>query len=169
VWIDQRFRSILENGWLMKKLRIYIDTSVVGGCFDKEFEEASNILIDMATKDQVYFLVSNLLLIELQMAPPQVRAVLDNLPKECYEVISSNPETEFLRDAYLSAGVVGKNSLDDAHHVALATVYKADLIVSWNFKHIVHYDKIRGFNSVNLREGYQTIEIRSPQEVIPYD
>ena len=50
--------------------------------------------------------------------------------------------------------------------MALATIAKADMIVSWNFRHIVHYDKIRGFNAVNLREGYLPIDIRSPLEVV---
>ena len=77
-----------------------------------------------------------------------------------------SPESELLRDRYLAAGVVGPASVDDAHHVALATIAHADLIVSWNFKHIVHFEKIRGFNAVNLREGYQTIEIHSPKEVV---
>ena len=71
-----------------------------------------------------------------------------------------------LRDAYLAAGVVGPSSRNDAEHVALATVARADLIVSWNFKHLVHIDKIRGFNAVNLRDGYPTLEIRSPKEVV---
>ena len=55
---------------------------------------------------------------------------------------------------------------DDAHHVAIATAERVDMIVSWNFQHIVHFDKIRGFNAVNLREGYSPIEIRSPKEVV---
>ena len=71
-----------------------------------------------------------------------------------------------LRDAYLEAEVVGGTHGNDAYHVALATVARADLIVSWNFKHIVHFDKIRGFNAVNLREGYLPMEIRSPREVV---
>jgi len=55
---------------------------------------------------------------------------------------------------------------NDAHHIALATVALADLVVSWNFKHIVHWDRIRLFNAVNLREGYSPIDIRSPREVV---
>ena len=75
-------------------------------------------------------------------------------------------ESEQLRDAYLAAGVVGPAAMNDAHHVALATVARADLIVSWNFRHIVHVEKIRRFNAVNLMEGYVTIDIRSPREVV---
>ena len=71
-----------------------------------------------------------------------------------------------MRDAYVGAQVVGPSSRNDAHHVALATLARADLIVSWNFKHIVHIDRIRRFNAVNLMEGHPTIEIRSPREVV---
>jgi len=62
--------------------------------------------------------------------------------------------------------VVGKTSFDDCVHIALATIYKADVLVSWNFKHIVNIYRIRGYNSVNLRLGYSTLEIRSPQDII---
>lgn len=47
-------------------------------------------------------------------------------------------------------------------------VHRVDVLVNWNFKQIVNLPRIRGFNSVNLREGYQTFEIRSPQEVTRY-
>ncbi len=82
------------------------------------------------------------------------------------EGISLTEEAESLRDAYLRNDVVGEAQKNDALHVALASIAKADMIVSWNFKHIVHYDKIRGFNAVNLREGYLPIDIRSPLEVV---
>lgn len=61
---------------------------------------------------------------------------------------------------------MGPASLLDAHHVAIATVARADMIVSWNFQHIVHHEKMAGFNAVNLREGYPTLRIFSPLEVV---
>ena len=54
----------------------------------------------------------------------------------------------------------------DAEHIAIATVEKADIVLSWNFKHIVNIQKIKGFNSINLKEGYQLLEIRTPREVL---
>jgi hypothetical protein len=82
------------------------------------------------------------------------------------EFVNESAESRHLRDGYLAAKVVGPAHDTDAHHVALATVSRADLIVSWNFKHLVHYDKIRGFNAVNLREGYAPVAIYSPLEVV---
>jgi len=95
-----------------------------------------------------------------------VQAILDDLPRQSLEFVNESVESRRLRDCYLAAKVVGPAHATDAHHVALATVARADLIVSWNFKHIVHYDKIRGFNAVNLREGYPPLAIHSPLEVI---
>jgi len=156
----------MEDGKYMKKLRVYVDTSVVGGCCDDVFREESCQLLAMARNGELLLLVSELLLAELAKAPDSVKALLPALPEECVENVSVSGEAVELRDAYLDAEVVGRVYSNDAYHVALATVARADLIVSWNFKHIVHFDKIRGFNAVNLREGYLPIEIRSPREVV---
>jgi hypothetical protein len=80
--------------------------------------------------------------------------------------VDTNDEAEFLQERYLEAGILGETWRDDALHVAIATVARADLIVSWNFKHIVQVVKIRRFNSVNMMHGYQAVDIRSPREVV---
>jgi len=150
----------------MKKPRIYVDTSVIGGCLDEEFAEDSNALLEMAKRGDAVLLVSDLLLDELRFAPPDVSAILDSLPSNCIEVVKFSSEAYRLRDQYLAAGVVGPGSADDALHVALATLAGADLLGSWNFKHIVHYDKVRKFNGVNLAEGYPLMDIVSPPEIV---
>jgi hypothetical protein len=150
----------------MKKLRIYIDTSVVGGCLDEEFQKESRALFAMAARGEIVLIVSDVLADELELAPERVRTVLASVPEGSLEFVEASGEAAALRDAYMAAEVVGPAQAYDAHHVALATVAKADLIVSWNFKHIVHFEKIRGFNAVNLREGYLPVDIRSPQEVV---
>ncbi|MGD0897458.1 MAG: hypothetical protein ABR915_06445 [Thermoguttaceae bacterium] len=147
-------------------MRVYVDTSVIGGCLDEEFAEESVALLEMARQGGLVLLVSDLLLEELGKAPPAVLAVLERLPVDCTETLVASEESRRLRDAYLAAGIVGDASESDAHHVALATIARADLIVSWNFKHIVHVDKIKMFNSVNLMQGYGLIDIRSPLEVV---
>lgn len=151
---------------MVKKLRIYIDTSVVGGGQDEEFERPSRQLLDMAKCGDITLLVSDLLVTELAGAPEQVKGVLSVLPETSVEAVGVTEEAMDLRAAYMAAEFVGAKHNNDALHVALATVAKADLIVSWNFKHIVHFDKIRGFNAVNLREGYLPIAIHSPLEVV---
>ena len=74
-------------------------------------------------------------------------------------------EADALAQAYVDAGALGKASLEDALHVATATVAGADLILSWNFRHLVNYDRIRRLNAVNLMNGYRPMDIRSPMEV----
>ena len=151
----------------MRRQRIYIDSSVIGGCGDREFKEDSCSLIAMAERGEIVLLVSDLLLRELETAPETVRQILRDIPGDAIETISTTDDALFLAGQYLDEGVLGTASEDDALHVALATAHTADIIVSWNFKHIVHVQKIRGFNAINLRHGFHAIEIRTPKEVVP--
>ena len=151
---------------MSKKLRIYVDTSVVGGCLDEAFREASVKLLSLFISGDAVFLMSNLLVQELSPAPLEVQHVLDNLPVANVERLDISDEALQLQAFYINELVVGPACANDALHVALATVAHADVIVSWNFKHIVHLDKMRGFNAINLREGYPQLTILSPLEVI---
>ncbi len=150
----------------MRRPRVYIDTSVIGGCLDEEFAEASNALMEQARGGEVLLLISSLLVDELADAPLRVQQVLVDLPESCLARLELDEEADRLARAYIEAGVLGEASFDDARHVAMASVHDADLIVSWNFRHIVQYRRIRGFNAVNLREGYKGLDIRSPREVV---
>jgi predicted nucleic acid-binding protein len=151
----------------MKRLRIYVDTSVFGGCFDSEFKEASLKLFEEIRAGRFTLLFSVATLRELRTAPERVRGIFSSIPEEFLEPVEESPEIITLRDAYLKAGVVTIKSTVDAEHIAAASVAGADIIVSWNFKHIVHYDKIRGYRAVNLMNRYsQEIAIHSPKEVI---
>jgi len=67
-----------------------------------------------------------------------------------------------------SGKVLGSPSLEDCHHIALATIHKVDVLASWNFKHIVNLERIKGYNSVNVRLGYSMLEIRSPKDLVNY-
>jgi len=151
------------------KQRIYIDTSVVGGYFDAEFEEATKIFFKRFENEEIIFVVSDLLDLELINAPIQVRELLTNFSASKFEKIELTEEAVRLADTYVHEKVVGKTSLEDCRHIALATIFKVDVLASWNFKHIVNLDKIKGYNSVNLRLGYQMIEIRSPKDLINYE
>lgn len=91
------------------------------------------------------------------------------MKKEDIEIVSVNDEAVNLARKYIGENVVGKTSFDDCIHIALATIHKVDILVSWNFKHIVNIYRIRGYNSVNLSCGYQTLEIRSPKDIIGYE
>lgn len=152
----------------MKCVRTYADTSVFGGVFDEEFKVASRAFFDLVKRGRFELVVSDLCRLEIEQAPSQVKGHFDGLL--AYMHLAPVDERVLdLRDAYLSAGVVGLRSLDDAAHVAAATVADVELIVSWNFRHIVHFEKIRLYNAVNVLEGYRSLEIRSPLEVLEYE
>ncbi len=80
--------------------------------------------------------------------------------------ISKDKETEFLSSKYIELNIISKKFINDAIHIALAVVNKIDVLVSWNFKHIVNLDRIRKYNAVNIMYGYNLLEIRNPKEVI---
>lgn len=151
---------------MTRTLRIYADTSVFGGCFDEEFAVASQRLFEEIQAGRFVLVVSPTTLRELDTAPTQVSDVLTALPAGCIESLPPSDEVAQLRDAYLAAGIVGAGSALDAEHIASASVADVDLIVSWNFKHIVHFEKVRGYHAINLLRGYSQIPIHSPIEVI---
>lgn len=151
---------------MKKPLRVYADTSVFGGCFDDEFKTESVRFFDEVRQGQFVLVVSNVTLDELELAPESVRGVLAGLPSLQVEIVSTSPESDDLRDAYLEAAVVGPSSSNDAAHIAVATVSNVDMVVSWNFKHIVHFEKIGGYEGVNSLRGYRSPRIYSPREVV---
>ena len=151
------------------KQRFYFDTSVFGGVFDVEFDEASAQLFEKVKLGQITCVYSDLTEGELFNAPQRVRNFFKNLPEESLEQVKMSDESIKLANQYIAESVVGKTSFDDCVHIALATIHKADILVSWNFKHIVNVYRIRGYNSVNLRLGYQHLEIRSPKDIIGYE
>lgn len=149
----------------MRKIRVYVDTSVFGGTQDEQFSTASLRFFDRVKRGQYLVLLSSETLRELTRAPEAVRAVWQALSPEQMEETPLSADVVDLAEAYVHAGVLGKASRGDALHVASATVAAADLILSWNFRHIVNFDRIRGYNSVNLSVGYRTMTILSPLEV----
>ena len=152
-----------------KPLVLYIDTSVIGGYFDVEFDQQTRLLFSSILKGEYQVLYSSVTEDELLEAPKQVRMLLDEIPKTLKTYVELTEEATELGDAYISEKVVGKTSREDCFHIALATIHKVDILVSWNFKHIVNIHRIRGYNSVNLKMGYSTIDIRSPKEIINYE
>lgn len=149
--------------------RYYIDTSVFGGYFDVEFEDATRQLFEKISKEGIKILYSELTENELENAPEKIKNFIRGLKKDSIEYIEISKESIELADKYISENVVGKTSRDDCIHIALATLNRADVLISWNFKHIVNLQRIRGYNSVNLKYNYPSIEIRSPKEMIDYE
>jgi hypothetical protein len=149
------------------KSRIYADTPVAGGCEDDEFKEHSLQLMECFAIGKFTLVLSDLTVQELASAPEGVRKHLSRVPEEHIEVVRLSAEARELADAYSHERVISATMRVDAQQVAIASVTRVDVLVSWNFRHIVNLRRIHGYNSVNLRNGYPTIEIRTPREVLP--
>ncbi|HUU59575.1 MAG TPA: hypothetical protein VMZ50_08530 [Phycisphaerae bacterium] len=151
-----------------KPLRVYADTSVFGGVRDEEFSEPSRRFFAQAREGRFALVLSALVQRELKPAPEEVRGLFEEALLFA-EVVDVAAEAMLLQQAYLAAQIVSAKFSDDALHVATATVTECSVIVSWNFKHIVHYDKILLYNAVNTMNRYPSIAIYSPREVIAYE
>ncbi|TXE19476.1 type II toxin-antitoxin system VapC family toxin [Psychroflexus gondwanensis] len=149
----------------MKKQRIYLDTSVFGGYFDKEFKEFTAPLFERIFIGEFTILLSTMIDEELEFAPERIKTLFSKLDDSCTEFLKDTDEAVDLASQYIEEKVVGQTSYADCLHIALATVYQADLLVSWNYKHIVNIERIRGYNSINIKNGYRHLEIRSPRDL----
>lgn len=146
-------------------LRVYVDTSVIGGCFDSGFAEDSRRLFTLARRGELVLVISQVVIDEVAKAPVPVREVLPSLPSSAVEYILLSDAIIALRDAYMDAGIIGRKWLDDATHVAAASVAGVDAIASWNFKHMVRLDKIHAYNRINQKHGYGIMTIVTPRQV----
>ena len=150
------------------KQKVYIDTSVIGGCFDSEFEEWSNRLFDDFKSGKRIAVISDITLDELSDAPEHVQENFRKIPEDNLEIIISDNESRKLADLYVLEGVVSMKFYEDALHIAISTINQVNVLASWNFKHIVNLDRIRLYNAVNLKNGYTMLEIRNPREILKF-
>ena len=149
-------------------IRVYADTSVFGGIFDSDFQSETEEFFEEVKKNRFTLITSAVVKAEIEPAPEKVKMFFNELI-EIAEIVDISKDALQLRDAYLKSGILTPKYSDDALHVALASVSNCSLIVSWNFKHIVHFEKIPLYNAVNILNGYSEIKIYSPLEVIKYE
>ncbi len=150
------------------KPRLYFDTSVFGGIYDEEFQLETEKLFEMVELGQIVCVFSDLTITELENAPDKVKTYFKKLPLQNIEKVEITEDSFSLADQYIFEKVVGKTSYDDCLHIATATLNKVDYLVSWNFKHIVNVFRIRGYNSINIKNGLVQLDIRSPKEIVNY-
>jgi len=149
-------------------IRVYADTSVFGGVFDVEFEEPSKAFFGAVRDARFVLLSSELVRQEIMAGPQHVKEFFNNI-LSLAEIMDITAEALKLQQAYTDAGILSEKHSTDALHVAVATISQASLIVSWNFKHIVNFQKIPMYNAINTLHGYREISIYSPLEVIEYE
>lgn len=137
-----------------------------GGIYDIEFQRETEKLFEMVKAGEIICVYSDLTEFELDNAPERVKEYFINLDKNSVEFIEITEETNTLAEEYVVEKVIGETSLDDCRHIACATINKVDYLISWNFKHIVNVFRIRGYNSINIKNGYIQLDIRSPKDII---
>jgi hypothetical protein len=150
----------------MHRRRVYVDNSVISGTQDEEFAEDSLRFFELVAGGEFVALLSSITYDEMEGAPAGAAKILQGLPRDGVEELDVDDEVMALADGYVQAGVLTAKWRYDALHVAAASVAGADLIVSWNFEHMVNYNRIQKFNAVNLLNGYRPLDIRSPREVL---
>jgi hypothetical protein len=146
-------------------MNFYMDTSVFGGILDREFQQPTEELFTFIKSNNIKILHSALLAKELARAPEEIRLLANQFLIDEMRVHVTE-EMAHLSQLYLKEGVLTDKSASDALHIAIATLSGANIVVSWNFKHMANFIKIRQYNAINIREGYGLITIHTPREII---
>jgi hypothetical protein len=147
-------------------MKFYVETSAWGGYDDKEFKEWTIPFIEQAREGRFETIISDLVVKELLGAPEKIRNLPASIPKAFIKRIDIDEEQLALAQRYIKEGALTKKYESDAQHIAIATVLKVDSLASWNFRHMVNFFRIKQYNSINLKNGYSIIDIRTPKELI---
>jgi len=145
----------------------YWDTFTFGGYYDSEFSYWTRKLLDRIIKLDYGLVYSYLVAKELENAPERVRNLIHKVSGRIIEFIGPNQDVIDLATVYIKKGALTKRFKEGAEHIALATICDIDVLVSWNFKHMVNLIKLKQYNSINLEYGYRQIDIRYSRELLP--
>lgn len=145
---------------------LYLNTSVVGGYFDDEWKDATREMFRLADLGLYHLVASVVTANEVLDAPPEVQGHFASTFSDPAQLLELSDGAETLAQDYLAAGVVTSKYVDDARHVAIATVSGLGLVVSWNFKHLANIKREAGFNAVNLLQGWPQIRILTPLQLL---
>ena len=148
------------------KLKIYLDTSVFSAYFDDRAQDRRAQIVEFWERIPAFdTCTSYLTREELEKTPnAERRKRLMGL----LDVLTLHPITEEMRqlsERYVQAGVFTAIMVNDAVHVAAAVLTRQDLLLSWNFKHLVNRVRRAKINQVNVSQGLPTIEIIAPPEI----
>ena len=154
----------------MKKLKIYLDTSVVSHLEAPDHPEwmaDTRKLWESIQAGEYDVFISPAVMVELgECSEPKHTDLLEWLSKIDYTELQANDEVLELAEQYLKAGILPKKSTRDRLHIAYACVYNCDMIVSWNFEHLVNYATISGVKAANALAGYKEMPIYSPTMLV---
>ncbi|WP_420263864.1 PIN domain nuclease [Candidatus Magnetominusculus dajiuhuensis] len=157
----------------MKKIKLYLDTSVPSFLFADDSPEKMEVTVrfwDILKLGLYDIVVSDILLAEISRSKvPSSQELEEKLTEIVMEIVSVAEDIYSLVQKYIAEGIIPQKYQDDALHIALATYNEADALISWNFKHMVKLKTIRGVNGINRMLGFKELEILTPQSWIQED
>ena len=150
------------------KAKVYLDTSVISylePCDAPEQMQITRNVWETFKSDKYSLYVSDVMIRELAACKDEAKrkSLLSHLLEIDYTVVNVTKEAFAFAEHIIDFGILKKRSFDDCQHIAAAIVSNCDVIISWNFKHIVNYDTIRGIKVLTTMEGYKDIAIYSPE------
>lgn len=151
-----------------RKLKIYLDTSVPNAYFDTDKSERYRLTQRFWERLGDYEIFISDLVIEEIRATTDIR-LKQMLLRLIHPFICLAKDTEDvseLTEEYLRRSVFTSASVNDARHVAIATAYRMEILVSWNQRHLVRSKTRLGVMRVNLSLGYGLLDISSPAELL---
>lgn len=160
----------------MKKLRIYLDTSVINFLFADDAPELQRItttFFDRFVKTETYAVyVSDVVIREIHKTPNDIKRkqLLDVISEYQLRIVTVNEEIDRLAQLYIEQHIIPPHKLEDAEHIAIATVHQMDVLLSWNFKHLANIKKQRAICAINEQENYcYPLILTNPMEVMYED
>lgn len=154
----------------MKKLRLYLETSIISAVIDEREPEKKELtlrLLDEIKKEEYELFISELVTVEIDKSSQQTALKLRDILKKLQpEELTITDEIKVLADKYIAEKIIPLKYVNDALHIAAASVNELDVIISWNFEHIVKLKTKREVMGINVFMGYKEIDIYSPLEVV---
>jgi predicted nucleic acid-binding protein len=152
----------------MKNIKIYLDTSVVLMLDESERGNITKEFFEFTILNESDFFISEIVENEIKHTTEKLKrdVILRFINNLNYTLLPYSEESHYLAWKYVQDGVLNDNHIDDLLHVAYATVYQCDVIVSWNRKHIAKLSKIQKLNSCNIKNNYPLIAIYTPEEFL---
>jgi predicted nucleic acid-binding protein len=154
----------------MKKLKIYLDTSVISYLDQQDAPKPmaeTHKLWDKIKAGEFDVVISNLVVGEINRCEDSKRDTLFGYLAEIqYVAITVDDRVLEIAGRFVDLGVLKQKNFNDCRHIAAAIVSGCDAIVSWNFNHMVNHKTIMGAKAVTALEGYDDILIYAPLSLI---